>query len=413
MHKSGGYVAGGTAPSPAVPVALRKVLDLVVSGEATSRAEIARRSGLARSTVGQQVDHLLHRGILQELEARESVRGRPPRILTISPQAGTIAVADIDTLSTEVAIADLTHRVLAHETMDLQVDSGPEAVLDAVTERLLEMLAEHGRDPARVRQVVVGLPGPVDFQQGCAVRPTGMPGWDSYPVAERLRERFLAPVVVDNDVNLMALGEASQDNVDTPLLCIKIASGIGAGIITADGDVYRGADGAAGDIGHIRAIGGGEVLCSCGNVGCVGAVASHRALLRSLGIPEATGEDALHGAHALAQLVANSDPRALHALRQAATEIGEVVAMLVHMFNPRTLVLGGPLSELRDDLLSGVRAVVYQRALPLATRKLTITTTQLGTSAGIHGGIALATRDIFSTPGLARLLAAERGQGGA
>ncbi|MEV2231720.1 ROK family protein [Streptomyces phaeochromogenes] len=410
MHKGDGYSEGptaGTAPSSPVPVALRKVLDLVVSGEATSRAEISRRSGLARSTVGQQVDHLVARGILQELESRESVRGRPPRVLTISPQAGTIAVADIDTLASQVAIADLTQRVIAHETVDIRIDAGPRAVLDAVTERLSSLLAKHDRDPDRVRETVVGLPGPVDFQHGCAVRPTGMPGWDSYPVAEHLRTAFRCPVVVDNDVNLMALGEAGQAAADTPLLCIKIASGIGAGIVTANGDVYRGADGAAGDIGHIRAVSGGDVLCACGNIGCVGALASHRAVLRSLGIPEATGEDPLHGAHELALRVANSDPPALHALRQAATEIGEVVAMLVHMFNPRTLVLGGPLSELRDDLLSGVRAVVYQRALPLATRKLTITTTQLGAAAGIHGGIALATQDIFSPPGIARLLASE------
>ncbi|MCX5240294.1 ROK family protein [Streptomyces prunicolor] len=410
MHKGDGYSEGstaGTAPSSPVPVALRRVLDLVVSGEATSRAEISRRSGLARSTVGQQVDHLVARGILQELESRESVRGRPPRVLTISPQAGTIAVADIDTLSSQVAIADLTQRVIAHETVDIRIDAGPKAVLDAVTERLSSLLAKHGRDPGRVRETVVGLPGPVDFQHGCAVRPTGMPGWDGYPVAEHLRTAFRCPIVVDNDVNLMALGEAGQAEADTPLLCIKIASGIGAGIVTANGDVYRGADGAAGDIGHIRAVGGGDVLCACGNIGCVGALASHRAILRSLGIPESTGEDPLHGAHELALRVANSDPPALHALRQAATEIGEVVAMLVHMFNPRTLVLGGPLSELRDDLLSGVRAVVYQRALPLATRKLTITTTQLGAAAGIHGGIALATRDIFSPPGIARLLASD------
>ncbi|WP_308298973.1 ROK family protein [Streptomyces sp. GESEQ-35] len=100
--------------------------------------------------------------------------------------------------------------------------------------------------------------------------------------------------------------------MDTPLLCIKIASGIGAGIVTANGDVYRGADGAAGDIGHIRAVGGGDVLCACGNIGCVGALASHRAILRSLGIPETTGEDPLHGAHELAQRVANSDPPAGH-----------------------------------------------------------------------------------------------------
>ncbi|MER5789271.1 ROK family transcriptional regulator [Streptomyces sp. NPDC001980] len=391
----------------AVPHALRRVLGLVVSGAATNRAEIARRSGLARSTVGQQVDHLVGTGILEEVESRRSVRGRPPRVLEISPQAGTVAVVDVDTAESQVAIADLSRRVIARDTVAIPIGSGPQPVLDAVTGKLQELLEKHRRDPARVREVVVGLPGPVDFQQGCSVQPTGMPGWDGYPVAEHLRGRFGAPVVVDNDVNLMALGEVAQAGMESPLLCIKIAGGIGSGLITASGDVYRGADGAAGDIGHIRAPGGGNVLCGCGNVGCVGAIASHRAVLRGLGIPESTDEDPLYGTRELARRIADSDPTALHAVRQAATEIGEVVAMLVHMFNPRTLVLSGPLSELRDDLVSAVRAAVYQRALPLATRKLTITATQLKGTSGLHGGIALATQDVFSPAGIAGLLADE------
>lgn len=225
---------------PAVPVGLPKVLGLVVSGEATSRAEIARRSGLARSTVGQQIDHLVGHGILQENEAGESVRGRPPRVLTLSPRAGTVVVADVDTLATQVAVADLGGRVLAQETVGVPVGAGPEVVLKAVTERLFDLLERCGREPDRVRKVVMGLPGPVDSQRGWAVRPTGMPGWDGYPVAERLRTAFRAPALVDNDANLMALGEAARDEVDTPLLGIKIGTGIGAGIVTVDGEVYRG-----------------------------------------------------------------------------------------------------------------------------------------------------------------------------
>lgn len=410
MHKDDGYTEEHVAStSAAVPLALRRVLGLVVSGAATNRAEIARRSGLARSTVGQQVDHLVGTGILEEVESRRSVRGRPPRVLTISPQAGTVAVVDVDTAESQVAIADLTRRMIARDAVGVRIDAGPQAVLNAVAERLQSLLESNHRDPGRVRAVVVGLPGPVDFEQGCAVQPTGMPGWDGYPVAEHLRERFHCPVVVDNDVNLMAMGEVTQARLETPLLCLKIATGIGSGLITADGDVYRGADGAAGDIGHIRAVGGGNVLCACGNVGCVGALASHRAVLRGLGIPEVTTDDPLFGTRELARRIADSDPTALHAVRQAATEIGEVVAMLVHMFNPRTVVLAGPLSELRDDLVSAVRAAVYQRALPLATRKLTITATQLKGNSGLHGGVALGTQDVFSPAGIARLLSEEPG----
>ncbi|MFC8432479.1 ROK family protein [Streptomyces sp. NPDC057253] len=407
MHKDDGYGTEASS-SPSVPLALRRVLDLVVSGAATNRAEIARRSGLARSTVGQQVDQLVDTGILEEVESRRSVRGRPPRVLTISPRAGTVIVADVDTSTTRIAIADLTRQVIVQESVDVRIGAGPETVLATVTERLRELLERHDCDPGRVRQIAIGLPGPVDFQQGCAVQPTGMPGWDGFPVAEHMRERFHAPVIVDNDVNLMALGEAERGAMETPLLCIKIASGIGSGLVTENGDLYRGADGAAGDIGHIRAVGGGTALCACGNVGCVGALASHKAVLRGLGIPESTDDDALFGTRELARRIADSDPTALHAVRQAATEIGEVVAMLVHMFNPRTVVLAGPLSELRDDLVSAVRAAVYQRALPLATRKLTITASRLRGSAGLHGGIALAAQEVFSPAGLARLLAEGR-----
>ncbi|MFD7502314.1 ROK family protein [Streptomyces sp. NPDC059850] len=403
MHKGDGYESDPVL-LPSVPVGLRRVLDLVVSGEATSRAEIARRSGLVRTTVGKQVDHLVGRGILQETESNESVRGRPPRVLTLSPEAGTVAVADVDTLASQVAIADLRGRVLARETVDVRIAAGPEIVLDTVTERLRGLLSECGHDVGRVRQVVMGLPAPVDFQRGYTARPTGMPGWAGYPVADELRKRFRCPALVDNDANLMALGEASQEQAETPLLCIKISAGVGAGIVTAGGQLYRGADGAAGDIGHIRATGGGDALCSCGNVGCLSALASRPAVLRRLGIPESTDEDPLHGVRVLAGRVADNEPNAVRALRQAGTDVGEIAAMLVAMYNPRTLVVGGPLSELRDDLLSGVRAVVYRRALALATSKITISTPRLGESAGIHGGIVLAIREVFSPQGIARMM---------
>ncbi|MEV7872239.1 ROK family protein [Streptomyces sp. NPDC088124] len=409
MRKDGHERTGSTL-LPAVPVGLRKVLDLVVSGEATSRAEIARRSGMARSTVGQQVDFLITRDIIQEIESSESVRGRPPRVLTLSPRAGTIVVADVDTAGARVALADLTGSLVAVETVDVRLESGPETVLKGVSERLLRLLERVGRDPRRVREVVMSLPGPVDVRRGCAVRPTGMPGWHGYPVADELRRRFGARARVDNDANLMALGEVSQGRFDAPLLCIKIGTGLGAGLVTASGEVYRGAEGAEGDIGHIRVMDGSDALCTCGNVGCVRAIASQRALLRTLGIPESTDDDPRHGEHELGDRVANNDPSAVHALRQAAGAIGEIAAMLVLVYNPRTLVVGGPLSNLGDDLLSGIRATVYQRALPLTTRALTITTTHPDGDSAIRGGIALALRDVFSEQGIARLLVTDGGE---
>ena len=377
---------------------------MIASGEATSRAQIARMSGLARSTVGQQVDDLLARGIIEESTTGRSERGRPPRMLVISPKAGTVAVADVDVSATQLAIADLNGEILSTDIVDLSVEAGPEPLLSAITERLFAMLAAEGQDPARVRHVVAGLPAPVDFHRGCAVRPPIMPGWDGFPVGDHLRTQFDTTVTIDNDVNLMALGEASHE-MDAPLLFIKVAAGIGAGIVTADGSVHRGADGAAGDIGHIRVSTRRDVVCRCGKLDCLEAVAGYRAVLGDLGIAQSPSDDRLHASRELARLVSHSDPEALRRIRQAAADIGEVVAMLVHTINPRTLVLGGPLSELHDEILSGVRAAVYEQALPLATRKLTITTSQLGTDAGMVGAVALATHEVFSLQGLGRLLA--------
>lgn len=384
-------------------VALRKVINLVRSGEATSRAEIARRTSLARSTVSQQVDYLIARGLVTEHETNESVRGRPPRELRISPTAGTIAVADVDTAATQVAIADLTGRHIASHVLAVPVHEGPERVFTQIIDCIRQLVDTHTIGQP-IRHAVTGLPAPVDVDHGSTIRSPSMPGWDGYPVAALLRDALAAPITVDNDVNLMALGETTQHHTEPPLLFIKIASGIGAGLVTANDTVYRGADGAAGDIGHIRVPDAGDHVCGCGKTGCLATIGSYRAVLRDLDIPSTPTDDPLRGSRLLADRVATGDPKALQRIRHAAASIGDVAATLVQLYNPRTLVLGGLLAELHDEILSGVRAVVYDRALPLFTRQLTITTSTLGNQAGTTGAITLALKNVFNTDGLARLL---------
>jgi predicted NBD/HSP70 family sugar kinase len=396
-------------PTQPVPVALHTVLTLIAESEAASRADIARRTGLARSTVGQQIDELLRRGIITETVVGQSVRGRPPRTLTISPEAGTLAVVFVSPESTGVAVTDLNGDLIARDTVDLRVETGPDTLLAAVAEHVRTLLTEHGRTGSPVRQVVVGLPAPVDFVRGCPVRPPIMPGWDGFPVAARMTELLGAPTLVDNDVNLMALGEAERGTGgDAPLLCLSVGTGIGAGLITAEGTVHRGADGAAGDIGHTHVPGHDEALCACGKTGCLEAVASCRAILTALDIPEHTPDDPAHGLRLLCERLANGDAQALHEVARVGVEIGEVVAMLVLTFNPRTLVLSGPVADACDELLASIRAVVYRRAPSLATRKLVITTSQLGERAGLIGAVVLAVQQAFSRDGVGRLLGPAR-----
>jgi len=230
------------------------------------------------------------------------------------------------------------------------------------------------------------VPGPVEFRTGQPSSPPIMPGWDGFPVREYFVERRGASVWVDNDVNIMALGEhriAWPDVAD--LILVKVATGIGAGII-ADGALRRGAQGAAGDVGHIAVPGAEDVVCRCGNVGCLEAIASAQALAVRL---RADGLDVSGPADVVA-LVRGGDVTAGRAVRQAGREIGSVLAATVSLLNPSVIVLGGILAEAGEHLLAGIREVVYQRSLPLATQHLRIAVARSGAQAGVLGAAAMA-----------------------
>ena len=245
------------------------------------------------------------------------------------------------------------------------------------------------------------MPGPVDGQHGIPVRPPIMPGWHAYPVAARLRRTFGCPVLLENDVNLRALGEARALPADqAPLLFVKVGTGIGGGLITGAGELHHGADGAAGDIGHVRVRGGPDVRCVCGNVGCIEALASASAIARRLGA-ESGGEATIADVRAL---VARGDPTVLRLVREAAELIGEVVATLVHFYNPARVTIGGSVAAASDDLLAGIRSVVYQRALPLATRNLVLANSVLGEFAGVAGAAVLGIERVLSADGIGVLM---------
>ncbi len=365
---------------------------LIASGQATSRSDLARVTGLARSTVSQYLAPLVRINLIAESEPESWARGRPPSVLRLNPQAGVILVADLGASRGRLGIADFGQHFLAERSIETNVGRGPEPVLAEVRQAFLQLLAEHNIPVRSVRLIVVGLPAPVDFASGVPVRPPIMPGWDNYPVPQSFQEDFAAPVLVDNDVNLMALGEARcRPAAQCPLLYVKVSTGIGCGIVTHDGQLHRGADGAAGDIGHVRIPGHNEV-CRCGAIGCIEAFASYGAILRKL-----TGEGGSTSRDIDGSQVANL-------VRAAAGDIGEVVAMLVHFFNPSVIVLGGRMTEFGDEMLAGVRSVVYRRALPLATRKLSVELSTLGKRAGLVGGGVLGVEHVLSPRGLQALM---------
>ena len=382
------------------PVTLSTLARLVASGAAVSKADLVTAAGLARTTVTTGVDELLDRGVLRLAGTRPTPgRGRPADRLALSPRGGHVLVADLGAAGAHLAVVDLSQRVRAHTHVDLDVAQGPEVVLSAVESGLQALRARVPGAP--VRAVVIGVPGPVDGQQGVPIRPPIMPGWHAYPVSARLRRTFDCPALLENDVNLRALGEARSLPADqAPLLYVKVGTGIGGGLITGAGDLHHGADGAAGDIGHVRVRGGPDVRCVCGNVGCIEALASASAVARRLGEETGSTPDIAH----VRSLAARGDPTVLRLVREAAELIGEVVATLVHFYNPARVTIGGSVATASDELLAGIRSVVYQRALPLATRNLVLANSGLGELAGVAGAAVLGIERVLSPDGIGVLL---------
>jgi predicted NBD/HSP70 family sugar kinase len=381
-------------------VTLSTVARLVASGTAVSKADLVPAAGLARTTVSTAVDELLTRGVLRLDGTRPTAgRGRPADRLALSPRGGHVLLADVGASAAHLAVVDLSQRVLGHAHVEVDITDGPEAVLRTVESHLTALLALAPED-VPVRAVVIGLPGPVDGQLGVPVRPPIMPGWHAYPVTARLQQTYRCPAVLENDVNLRALGEARALPPDqVPLLFVKVGTGIGGGLVTGEGVLHHGADGAAGDIGHVRVRGAPDDACVCGNVGCIEAVASAGAIARRLGRTHGpAGEDGPGSISIsdLRALVSRGDPTAVGAVREAAGLIGELVATLVHFYNPARVTIGGSLTVASDELLAGVRSVVYQRALPLATRNLVLTNSVLGEYAGLAGAAVLGIERVLS-----------------
>jgi len=356
------------------------VLRLLIDGQPRTRAELIDLSGLARSTVTGRIEALLAAGLVVPSGEAASTGGRPPARFRFNPTARLILAADVGATHVSVALTDLTGQILDRSTRQLNIAEGPEVVLDAVARSGRSLLRAARRSPEDLAGTGVGLPGPVEHSTGRPNHPPIMPGWDSYDVAGRLSRELPGPVLVDNDVNIMALGEHTAEYADVEhLLFVKVATGIGAGVISG-GRLHRGAQGAAGDIGHIQAPGRTE-LCRCGNTGCLEAVASAAALAAKLE-NATTSRD-------IVELVRAGNTAATSAVRQAGREIGTVLAAAVSLLNPSVIVVGGSLSQAGDSLLAGIREAIYARSLPLATTDLRIVPTKAGQDAALRGAAAL------------------------
>jgi glucokinase-like ROK family protein len=391
---------------------LALVLAGVRSGGLRTRPELVRELGLGRNVVSQRVGQLLNLGLLHEGRLAPSTGGRPSRELRFRAEAGCLLVAELGATDLQVGLSDLRGELLDQRAERCDVAAGPDRTLGRLEQLFDELLA--GRPAGRpLWGVGLGVPGPVEFSQGRPIAPPIMPGWDAYPVRDRLSARYQAPTWIDNDVNVMVLGElrAGIGRSEQELMYVKVGSGIGAGLVSG-GRLHRGAQGAAGDIGHVSVLDDESVLCRCGNTGCLEAIAGGYALARDGLAAARAGRSA-----ALADLLAATgtvtardvtaaagagDPASVALLTRSGRLVGRVLATLVNFYNPSLIVMGGQVSAGEDIFLTELRRTVYGRATALAARDLRIKTSPLGDRAGLLGAAFLVADQLFARDCLAQ-----------
>ena len=369
-----------------------------------SKAQLADRLQVSRTTIGAEVARLGELGLAIEAGPAASRGGRRSTLVDLSPDIRFAGIS-IGATGLSVGVTDGRLTTLAVKHRDCDIKDGPEKVLALGLQVLREAMAEAGVD--RLSGAGVGVPGPVDFHRGVSVSPPIMPGWDGYPVRDAVSRELGCPVVLDNDVNVLAVGEqhAGVARNARDFLFVKIGTGIGCGIVV-DGELYRGVDGCAGDIGHIRVDDFGPT-CACGNTGCLEAFAGGAALAR-----DATAAARSGRSEALAALLAEKgeltaadisaavgqgDPVAVQLIRDSGRRVGQVLASLVSFFNPGLIVIGGGVTALGHSLLAEIRGVTYRRSLPLATGSLPIVLSELGAEGGVIGAARLISGAVYSS----------------
>lgn len=369
-----------------------ELFQVLRDGRARTRAELMRETGLARTSVSERLTGLLNARLIMPTSDGASSGGRPPSRVAFNAASRVVVGVDLGATHGAVGLSDLNGEILAQRRKALEISLGPEPVLAWVLETAKKLLLETDRSSKDVLGIGVGVPGPVQHSTGMPIRPPIMPGWDGFDIPKFIARDFSQPVLVDNDVNVLALGEkaAVWPSVND-LLFVKVATGIGAGVI-AGGVLQRGAQGAAGDIGHVQVPHGeGEMDLE--------AMASGPAIGNKL-----SSESAPLATQQVIDRIRIGDPDAIAAARSAGRYIGEIVSICVSVLNPTTIVVGGAMGISVEELIAGIREVVYKRAIPLATQHLNIVPARGGQDAGIRGATLMVTEDRLSASSIDELV---------
>lgn len=381
----------------AAQASLGQLLNLVRTGAAATRQELERATALGRAVVADRLAALVALGVVEEGDLGRATGGRAPRRMRFRARAGSLLVSVIDRGAIAVGIADLDGRLLVehHEAADLAV--GPEPVVDRLAALFRWMLEETEKAPPWAAGIA--LPGPVekapaDFAAVPVLQT--LPAWRGFPFVAEMTRRLGAPVWVRSAVQTMTIGElrAGSGRGAGDMIYVKLGRTISAGVIS-EGRLLRGADGAAGVIGHTRV--GDDILEAVAGADAIGreglAAAQAGASPYLARVLEREGAvsavDVGHGA----QL---GDIWCVEHLGRCGRLIGEALAPVTNLLNPSLIVIGGVVAETGDSLLAGLREAVYGLSHPLVTRDLRILRSQMGASAGLVGAAQVAVEELFA-----------------
>lgn len=386
----------------------RTVLGLLREHGSLSRTVIAELLDTSRASMTSLVGNLLEMDVLIEVGRGKSDGGRRPKLLDINPELGYIAGVDMGATSVDLALADFRGTILERRSEAADVHDEPEDLLCEVNDLISEMLVKQGADESSLVGLGMGVPGPVLYPAGLLIRPPLMPAWEGFPIKDFIRNRFpVVRPVIDNDVNIMAIGEANLGagvGLDN-FFYIKVGTGIGCGIII-NGEIYRGSDGCAGDVGHICVDYNGPI-CHCGNAGCLEFMAAGPAIAEKARLAAENGQSELLAQRLkdnqgqltsidVGEVAAAGDQVANKIINESGRMIGGVLAGLVNFYNPQAIFIGGGVSNIGHQFLSTIRQATLHRATALSTRSLRIDYSKLGPDAGVHGAIWLAHENSFT-----------------
>ena len=385
------------------------LLNLLRTHSPQSRADLASATGLNKTTVSSLIADLIAAGLAREIGQAVSAGGRPGTLLELDPEAGCIIGAELGVGYIKIALTDFCATVLWRTEKRLAPNGDADSALAELIALTREAVGLAGQTGHPIFGMGLGVPGLLDSHSGILMFGQNA-GWHNVPIRERLEEAFAFPIFVDNDAKASAIGEryfGLAQHVDS---FVYVTANVGLGVgIWLDGQVYRGAIGFAGEVGHTTFDPDGP-LCNCGNRGCWETFASQRALMVRLSdavtagsktsLPLANGS---LGDVTLADIVEaarGGDSLVLRVLDEVGGYLGLVVANLINTFNPNMVVFGGALSLADEFLLPPIQRVVAERAISWAQDAAQIVVAAHRFDSCVMGGVALVLHDMLSHPRL-------------